>query len=255
MRQVYSKLLGGSAPSSQSNAVQNAQSALASHGFDPGVRHGLVDIPTRNALSRFQSARKLPVTGKLDNATQSALSSQPHKRAGQSSPTSSSGATAATGSTNMGNPMSPGAQKNAQYDSTGYRVPLALVSTGTVAASSAGAISVNPQMDFRGENLVIDTTTGAQFTLLIPSVGASPQIAGAVNSAVPALLFSPAQCGALDWKMMVANQGNAISTTVNNINTTLAFTFVALLYGHEAAQAAPGRSNTTGVAPAGSFRA
>lgn len=247
----YAKLLGAATPaSSQTGSVQTAQSQLANHGFDPGVRHGLVDIATRNAITRFQHARKLPVTGKLDNATHSALSNQPHKRAGQNSSTSSSGATAAGTTTTM---MSPGAQKNAQYDSTGYRVPLALVSTGTVAASAAGAISVNPQMDFRGENLIIDTTTGAQFSLLLPSVGAAPQIAGAVNSAVPALLFSPAQCGALDWKMMVANQGNAISTTVNNTNTTLAFTFVGLLFGHEAAPAAPGRS-TTGVAPASSFR-
>ncbi len=218
MKASYMKLLGAGSPAPSNNgATQTAQQQLANHGHDPGVRHGLLDIPTRNAIVSFQRSKGLQQTGKLDNPTQSALQSQPHKRAGQS--TANSGTTAARGTTAMNqSQVSAGAMKNALYDSTA-------------------------------------TTVGPNFTLQLPSVGATPQIAGAVNTAVPGTLFDPRQCGALDWKMMIANQGNAISVVVNNTNTTLAIAFVALLFGHEVGPAAAPRGTTSGVAPAGAYRA
>jgi len=138
------------------------------------------------------------------------------------------------------------------WRSTGWRICLVL--TATITGGSNAAISVNPQMDFRGENLVIDTTTvGPSSTLTIPSIGTIPQIAGGTAStAVPGTLFSPAQAGALDFKMSIANQGNAVSFTANNTNTTVTLSFAALLFGTEVEMDQSG-GMTTGVAPAGAY--
>jgi hypothetical protein len=138
------------------------------------------------------------------------------------------------------------------WRSTGWRICLVL--TATITGGSNAAISVNPQMDFRGENLVIDTTTvGPSSTLTIPSIGTIPQIAGGTAStAVPGTLFSPAQAGALDFKMSIANQGNAVSFTANNTNTTVTLSFAALLFGTEVEMDQSG-GMTAGVAPAGAY--
>lgn len=139
------------------------------------------------------------------------------------------------------------------WRSTGWRICLVL--TATITGGSNAAISVNPQMDFRGENLVIDTTTvGPSSTLTIPSIGTIPQIAGGTAStAVPGTLFSPAQAGALDFKMSIANQGNAVSFTANNTNTSVTLSFAALLFGTEVEQDMSGGAMTSGVAPAGAY--
>lgn len=137
------------------------------------------------------------------------------------------------------------------WRSTGWRI--ALVLTATINAAASTTISVNPQMDFRGENLVIDSTTvGPSSTLTLPSVGTIPQIAGgSASTAVPGTLFSPAQAGALDFKMSIANQGNAVSFNANNTNTTVALAFAALLFGTEVEAGMDGM--TTGVVPAGAY--
>jgi len=139
------------------------------------------------------------------------------------------------------------------WRSTGWRV--ALVLTASITASASATISVNPQMDFRGENLVIDSTDVGPFsTLTIPSIGTIPQIAGGpASSAVPGTLFSPAQAGALDFKMSIANQGNAVSFNANNTITTSTLSFAALLFGTEVEGDMSG-GMTTGVAPAGSYQ-
>lgn len=153
---------------------------------------------------------------------------------------------ARTGASTMAN---KGNTKN--WRSTGWRICLLL--TASIAGAGNASISVNPQMDFRGENLVIDTTTvGPSSTLTIPSIGTIPQIAGGTAStAVPGTLFSPAQAGALDFKMSIANQGNAVQFTANNTNTSVTLAFAALLFGCEV-ESYDG-SMTTGVAPAGSY--
>jgi hypothetical protein len=138
------------------------------------------------------------------------------------------------------------------WRSTGWRI--ALVLTASITAASNSSISVLPQMDFRGENLVIDgTTVGPSSTLTLPSVGTIPQIAGGnASTAVPGTLFSPNQAGALDFKMSISNQGNAVSFTANNTNTTVTLAFAALLFGTEVEQDTSG-GMTTGVAPAGAY--
>lgn len=51
-----------------------AQVVLERLGFSPGVIDGKDGLSTRNAVSGFQEANKLPVSGKLDDATRQALS-------------------------------------------------------------------------------------------------------------------------------------------------------------------------------------
>lgn len=53
------------------------QRALARAGYDPGVRGGALDRPTRSALSAFQRARDLPACGCPSYATVVALGLQP----------------------------------------------------------------------------------------------------------------------------------------------------------------------------------
>lgn len=60
-------------PDSQPRPIMQAQVVLDRQGFGPGVIDGKMGISTENALEGFQEARGLPVTGKLDPATQQAL--------------------------------------------------------------------------------------------------------------------------------------------------------------------------------------
>ena len=60
-------------PDSQQRPIMQAQVVLDRQGFGPGVIDGKMGISTENALKGFQEARGLPVTGKLDPATQQAL--------------------------------------------------------------------------------------------------------------------------------------------------------------------------------------
>jgi hypothetical protein len=140
------------------------------------------------------------------------------------------------------------------YKSTGFRVPLIL--SATIAPLGTAQISINPQMDFRGENLVIDPTIiGPNCTVTIPVVGTVPQIAGGNAAAgVPGTMFPPNQNGALDFTMDIANQGNALSTTVVSTLTSVTMSFVALLFGREVeVDTSPGAA-TAGVAGAGQYR-
>jgi lipoprotein-anchoring transpeptidase ErfK/SrfK len=61
-------------PDSQPRPIMQAQVVLDRQGFGPGVIDGKMGISTENALKGFQEAHGLPVTGKLDPATQQALS-------------------------------------------------------------------------------------------------------------------------------------------------------------------------------------
>lgn len=145
--------------------------------------------------------------------------------------------------------------RNKVFKPTGFRVPLIL--SATIAPLGTAQISINPQMDFRGENLVVDPTViGPNCTVTIPTVGTVPQIAGGqANAGVPGTMFQPNQCGALDFTMDIANQGNALSTTVVSTLTSLTMSFVALLFGREVEQDFSPGAATAGVAGAGSFRA
>ncbi len=57
----------------QSISVQEAQERLETLGLSPGPVDGLMGSMTRAALREFQRRNDLPVTGELDQATQSAL--------------------------------------------------------------------------------------------------------------------------------------------------------------------------------------
>ena len=53
--------------------IRQAQTALKNRGFDPGEINGMLSSETQDAIRKFQSANNLPVTGNLDDRTQSAL--------------------------------------------------------------------------------------------------------------------------------------------------------------------------------------
>ena len=53
--------------------VQSAQRALTAFGYDPGPADGIMGGKTRRALRLFQQDQGLPVTGRLDRATRTAL--------------------------------------------------------------------------------------------------------------------------------------------------------------------------------------
>lgn len=59
---------------SQSHVVMRAQVVLERLGFASGVIDDQAGLSTHNALSAFQEANGLPVTGELDEATQASLS-------------------------------------------------------------------------------------------------------------------------------------------------------------------------------------
>ncbi|WP_247711597.1 L,D-transpeptidase family protein [Qipengyuania aurantiaca] len=61
-------------PDSEERPVMQAQVVLDRIGFGPGVIDGKMGMSTENALNGFQQANDLEVTGKLDEATKTALS-------------------------------------------------------------------------------------------------------------------------------------------------------------------------------------
>lgn len=61
-------------PDAEPRPLMQAQVVLDRLGFTPGVVDGKEGLSTRNAVSGFQEANDLPVTGKVDDATQAALS-------------------------------------------------------------------------------------------------------------------------------------------------------------------------------------
>ncbi|HSQ95327.1 MAG TPA: L,D-transpeptidase family protein [Croceibacterium sp.] len=60
-------------PDPDPRPVMQTQVVLDRQGFGPGVIDGRMGLSTANALDGFQEAHGLPVTGKLDAATQQAL--------------------------------------------------------------------------------------------------------------------------------------------------------------------------------------
>jgi lipoprotein-anchoring transpeptidase ErfK/SrfK len=61
-------------PDSEERPTMQAQVVLDRLGFTPGVVDGKEGMSTRNAISGFQEANGLDVTGRLDDATRQALS-------------------------------------------------------------------------------------------------------------------------------------------------------------------------------------
>lgn len=61
-------------PDAEARPLMQAQVVLDRLGFTPGVVDGKDGLSTRNAVSGFQEANDLEVTGKVDNATLQALS-------------------------------------------------------------------------------------------------------------------------------------------------------------------------------------
>lgn len=119
----------------------------------------------------------------------------------------------------------------AEYESAGKRVPV-IFSAASVASLAQAAIIVQPQIEFRGENIVCDTTTAANFSLVSLTVGVPPQV-GAGTGNLPFTLFSPQQNGAIDYEMDLCNAGTQMTMTVVNNDTTAAHAFVAAIWGHE----------------------
>jgi hypothetical protein len=272
--------------------IQTVQAQLAAHGYDPGTRSGALDHRTRTALAKFQTANAIPVSACVCGQTATALNQPPvggnqdtynagsRKRAsgggnylgeagsllsGVARPINHSGLSPAGGAPGMapqgmrppvanrgGSTMSRRTGK--AYKSTGFRIPLIL--SGAIPAAGTLTISVNPQMDFRGENVVVDgTTVGPNCTMTIPVVGTTPQIAGGpASTGVPGTMFSPSQAGALDFKMDISNQGNALATTVVSTLTSTTLNFLALIFGHEVEEDTSAQGSTAGVAGAGSYR-
>ncbi|MBT2291577.1 S41 family peptidase [Paenibacillus albidus] len=56
-----------------STDVKNAQTMLNGLGYKPGRKDGYFDTETKNAVKKFQSTAKLPVTGSIDAKTAEAL--------------------------------------------------------------------------------------------------------------------------------------------------------------------------------------
>ena len=55
------------------SSISAVQSALSREGYYSGAVDGSFGVETRNALRRFQRARGLNVTGRIDRATMNAL--------------------------------------------------------------------------------------------------------------------------------------------------------------------------------------
>ncbi len=64
---------GQEIPDSEERPMMQAQVVLDRIGFGPGVIDGKMGMSTENALRGFQEANALDITGKLDEATKSAL--------------------------------------------------------------------------------------------------------------------------------------------------------------------------------------
>jgi peptidoglycan hydrolase-like protein with peptidoglycan-binding domain len=182
--------------------VANAAGGGGSHGR-AGSGH------TTHSQNRPQGAVGVPSAGILPRMTNGGPS-----------------ATTATKGTTM--------QKQATYGSAGKRVPVIFASQGNIAAGATVSIVVQPQIWFRGENLVVDAATAANFSIASLQVGVTPQVAVG-NGALPATLFAPNQNGALDYEMDLCDPGTQITLQVTNTSGAAA-PFVCVLFGHEVQQ-------------------
>lgn len=141
--------------------------------------------------------------------------------------------------------MSSGTQP---VESTGFRAPL-FFSQAIAALAQNISVAARPQYDFRGENLVIDTTVvGPNCTVSAPTVGSIPQTIGGGTVQVPGTLFSPAQYGALDFEMFIAQQGNDMTILVTSTLTATTLAFACAIFGHSVQGAAGVPLRTGGVA-------
>jgi peptidoglycan hydrolase-like protein with peptidoglycan-binding domain len=268
--------------------IRIAQAQLKAHGHDPGhAPNGQLTPGTTQAVSRFQKAKGLSVTGTLDARTMNALArppktagrtvgsrrmkggpvlvkhtmhttgnkahgTAPHTRSGQGSSHAQnrSAPSPSTSASGIGIPSSMhrpalgshvtsqkggmSMQGSSEWQSAGKRVPLIFQSTGTVAAGATQTIPVQPQIAFRGENFVVDSTTAAFFSVVSFKVGVPDQNAGGSGN-IPCSIYAPNQNGALDYEMDLADAGTIIQLTVIN-NDTAAHTFIGTLWGHEIQQ-------------------
>jgi len=264
---------GNRGPSPHVVALQHR---LGAHGFYRGARHGLLDFRTRGAVGNFQRFYGMAPTpgGVPDAPTLAALNQAPDPEALN-----------AIANTPMADNIPADIDENeneneqpqqggfamsessmhrspGSWDPTGLRVPLVLAQS--IPAATSALVSQNPQMDFRGENFVVDTIiVGPNCTVTVPTVGTTPQVAGGpASTGVPGTIFSPNQNVPLDFSMMISNQGNAVSVTVTNTLTSLALAFAALLFGHEVSHQAAQQQRMQqweaakphgGMAPAGAF--
>jgi hypothetical protein len=152
--------------------------------------------------------------------------------------------------------MSGAAGNMKSWGPTGLRVPLLIAQT--LAAGQSTTINGTPQMDFQGQNIIIDTIiVGPSCTITVPQVGTTPQIAGGPSgTGVPGTIFSPGQSSPMDFQMMLIQQGNNLSTTVTNTNASQPLNFAMLIFGEEVDQLPQGAvaaAAAAGVLPAGSM--
>ena len=61
--------LASQASASDQNNIKKAQQTLRDKGYDPGPIDGSMGAQTRAAISQYQKAENLPVTGRLDAKT------------------------------------------------------------------------------------------------------------------------------------------------------------------------------------------
>ncbi len=106
-----------------------------------------------------------------------------------------------------------------------YAVPFDSVST--VPAGATSTISVQPQCLFRGERLVLGSTSAAGFLILDLKVGKNSQFAA--SGAHPGEAFGPTAFG-VDLKCDTAQISNTVSIQVQNI-TGGALRFNATFFG------------------------
>lgn len=142
------------------------------------------------------------------------------------------------------------------WKGTPKRVPV-IFAQANLAAATSNTLAITPSWPFRGENLVIDGTTGALCTVQIPSVGPNPQVAGGTPSTnIPGTAFPPTQTDCVRMGFDISEQGNQLSLTYTNSQTSLTLNFVAMVLGtvvEEASQADQQAMARTGISMAGNY--
>jgi peptidoglycan hydrolase-like protein with peptidoglycan-binding domain len=82
MTGVIGLCLVSRASASDQDNVKKVQETLRAKGYDPGPIDGVMGSKTRQALSQYQKAENLPVTGHLDAGTAGKLGVAPESAAG-----------------------------------------------------------------------------------------------------------------------------------------------------------------------------
>ena len=218
------------------------QGRLIAHGAATKAtagKPGVADEQMKSAIRNFQLAKKLPVTGVVDANTHLALAA-----AAPSAPAKSSRETLIahlqagknpndTPTVNTEDtPMQSGTitgKKGKTYTASGMRCYIPF-NAAAVNIGATTSIPVLVQKDFRGENVVVDSTVGATFALNQIKVGTDPQIAGG-DGQIGMSIFSSTQTFATDFKMDIANNGTTMTMQVTNTGTVTA-AFAGSIWGH-----------------------